>query len=77
MKQVDDWNKVPSVSVTTRRSTSSLDPNEMIVSVSLEGPVESLGDDLVAVIQAAWRCLSDIAMYVSLGTDSRSRLIPC
>ena len=71
--------KVPSfvAGEAPRRSTSSLDPNEMSVSVSLEGPVESLVDDLVAVIRTACRGLSDIALDVSLGTDSRSRIFPC
>jgi len=36
-----------------------------------------IGDDLVAVIRTACRGLSDIALDVSFGTDSRGRLFPC
>jgi hypothetical protein len=60
-----------------RRSTSSLGPNEMSVSVSLEGRVESFGDDLVAVIRTACRGLFDMALDVSFDIASRSRLFPC
>ena len=49
----------------------------MNVSVSLENPVESLRDDLVAVIRTARRGLSEITLDVSFGADSRGRLFSC
>jgi hypothetical protein len=42
-----------------------------------KGRVESLGDDLVAVIRTTGHGLSNIALDVSFGAYSRSRLFPC
>jgi hypothetical protein len=50
---------------------------KLSVSVYLEGSVETLGYDLIAVTRMACRSLSDIALELSFDTDSRSRLFPC